>query len=135
MTDFKFAKECSEKGIEFKGCKFYLVKLGRYDNSEDFYWSPCILLGDYFYEFPIFRRVDPNEIIQYYKNPSEEELSKRLPNCLYEKEIDSYLDISICFHNEKFYLYYDTKEYAEGKTTKECYQKALLKLNDMELLK
>ena len=117
MTDFKFAKECSEKGIEFKGCnKFIREKL-----------------------------ID-------YPNPSEEELSNRLPNVIYYKDsINEYYQFRITGYPNGFicnYVDYSFRVRAWSeenflfktgsiirKTKKECYQKAILKLNDMELLK
>ena len=128
MTEFKFAKECSEKGIEFKGCKEFKVELCLTKEIRD---VNCFWIEAY----------ENKENINVYPNPSEEELSKRLPDFI-EEDNELYIkNIYYSVSDKEYFLDYVDINFENGllrrtgKTTKECYQKALLKLNDMELLK
>ena len=116
MTDFKFAKECSEKKIKFFGCDSYFTKTGKIINERQGYGAVS------------------------YPNPSEEELSKRLPSTICRYDINYYFFIYYDTELSYYYIIYRNDIRGDlimetGKTTKECYQKAILKLNDMELLK
>ena len=134
MTDFKFAKECSEKGKEFDNTYFF------YDEKKDIWTSA---------EKAYIQEEDKRI---FYPNPSEEDLSKRLPNVIYYKDsINEYYQFRITGYPNGFicnYVDYSFRVRAWSeenflfktgsiirKTKKECYQKAILKLNDMELLK
>ena len=127
MTDFKFAKECSEKGIEFKGCKEFKVELCLTKEIRD---VNCFWIEAY----------ENKENINVYPNPLEEELSKRLPSTICRYDINYYFFIYYDTELSYYYIIYRNDIRGDlimetGKTTKECYQKALLKLNDMKLLK
>ena len=150
MKDFKFAKECSEKGIEFKGCKEFKVELCLTKEIRD---VNCFWIEAY----------ENKENINVYPNPSEEDLSKRLPKVIkndilnkeqIEKEnwkfhnvpffclevkvqlsITKIITIRLSYIGESFSSPYNRLIDITGNTTKECYQKAIILLNDMELLK
>jgi len=88
MTDFKFAKECSKRGIEFDGCKEYFRESIYCDSitknkikTEIDTIEKIYILHDY----PCSVYVNIGKEIKtdsLYPNPSEEELSKRLPNVI-----------------------------------------------------
>jgi len=135
MTDFKFAKECSEKGIEFSDTDWYFRKYN--DNIRLI--PNCKYLEEA--NSTHFMKAE------YYPNPSEEELSKRLPNVIEKlnerinkKEFIEVMkwDFVIEEYTYRFQFEYNNnviREKVSGKTKKECYQKAIILLNDMELLK
>ena len=127
MTDFKFAKECSEKGIEFDYCKDYYFGLKGSSKFKPISWEKKMQLSF------------PGSYI-FYPNPSEEELSKRLPSTICRYDINYYFFIYYDTELSYYYIIYRNDIRGDlimetGKTTKECYQKAIILLNDMELLK
>ena len=140
MTDFKFAKECSEKGIEFNGCQIYVYKITPLFGGKSF--KKIMTLDEA--ERQCHRSFEVKEL---YSSPSEEELSKRLPNVIEKlnerinkKEFIEVMkwDFVIEEYTYRFQFEYNNnviREKVSGKTKKECYQKAIILLNDMELLK